>query len=126
MAAKMATVALKLAYFLNYLFQISREGVYHYSLPLLHYRRRVIYFHSLILVRNGTKRNQPRCSEWSDFVQFRRTLSSTTIRDSLLGYQSNLCTIKMLRKTDHSSSQFAVRLSWKLQYVFPNDIINYI
>ena len=30
MAAKMATVTLKLAYLLNYLLQISREGVYHW------------------------------------------------------------------------------------------------
>ncbi len=30
MAAKMATVTLKLAYFLNYLLQISRKGVYHW------------------------------------------------------------------------------------------------
>ncbi len=29
MAAKMAAVTLKLAYFLNYLLQISHEGVYH-------------------------------------------------------------------------------------------------
>ena len=30
MAAKMAAVTLKLAYLLNYLVQISREGVYHW------------------------------------------------------------------------------------------------
>ena len=30
MAAKMAAITLKLAYLLNYLLQISREGVYHW------------------------------------------------------------------------------------------------